>query len=413
MRIPPPGPRPDHPDGPAAWRRLIVAVLLATFGGIGLWSTVVVLPTIQAEFGVSRGGASGPYALTLLGFAIGGVMMGRLADKLGIVRPVILGAVVLGAGYVLAAFTQSYWQFLAVQCLLIGMLGSSVTFGPLVADITHWFVRRRGIAVAIVASGNYLAGAVWPPILQYGIETVGWRQTHIYAGIFLVVTMVPLALLLRNKARTSDAPSASSAPASKPSPVPLPVLQVLLVVAGLACCVAMAMPQVHMIAYCLDLGYGAASGAEMLSIMLGLGVVSRLISGLLADRIGGLSTLLLGSSLQCLALMLYLPFEGLASLYLISALFGLSQGGIVPSYALVVRDYFPANEAATRVTLVLMATVGGMALGGWLSGVIYDLTGSYQMAFLNGIAWNLVNMAIAGWLLIYRMRPPVRAATAS
>lgn len=409
MHIPPPGPRPDQPDSAAAWRRLVVAILLATLGGIGLWSTVVVLPAIQVEFGVSRGGASGPFAMTLLGFAIGGVFMGRLADKLGIMRPVILGALVLGTGYVLAAFTQSYWQFLAVQCVLIGMLGSSVTFGPLVADITHWFVRRRGIAVAIVASGNYLAGAIWPPILQYGIDTIGWRQTHIYVGIFLVLTMIPLALLMRNKTRTSDRRSASPAPALKQSPVPLPTLQVMLVIAGLACCVAMAMPQVHMIAYCVDLGYGAASGAEMLSIMLGLGVVSRLVSGLLADRIGGLATLLLGSSLQCLALMFYLPFDGLASLYLVSALFGLSQGGIVPSYALVVRDYFPANEAATRVTLVLMATVGGMALGGWLSGVIYDFTGSYHVAFLNGIAWNLVNMAIAGWLLVYRMRPPVQA----
>jgi MFS family permease len=178
----------------------------------------------------------------------------------------------------------------------------------------------------------------------------------------------------------------------------------MLVLAGLACCVAMSMPQVHMIAYCGDLGYGPARGAEMLSLMLGFGVVSRLTSGFIADKIGGTGTLIVGSTLQCLALLLYLPFDGLMSLYVISALFGLSQGGIVPSYALIVRDYFPAREAGARVGLVLMATTTGMALGGWMSGEIFDLTGSYQAAFLNGIAWNLLNMGIAFWLLMSRRR---------
>lgn len=180
-----------------------------------------------------------------------------------------------------------------------------------------------------------------------------------------------------------------------------PTLQVLLVIAGLACCIAMSMPQVHIVAYCGELGYGVARGAEMLSLMLGLGVVSRLASGLIADRIGGVGTLILGSTLQCLALIFYLPFDGLT---FVSALFGLSQGGIVPSYALIVREYFPAREAGARVSLVLMATVVGMAAGGWMSGAIYDLTGSYQAAFLNGIAWNLVNMSIALWLLMGRLR---------
>ncbi len=388
-----------------AWRRLIVCLILATIGGTGLWSSVVVLPVIQEEFGVNRGGASLPFTLTMVGFAFGGILMGRLADRVGIVIPVILGAVLLGAGYALASFAQSYWQFLAFQCVLIGMLGSSVTFGPLVADITHWFVRRRGIAVAIVASGNYLAGALWPPVLQYGIDAVGWRQTHLLVGLFVVVTMIPLALLLIRKTSPRSHTRAAHAQALHPSPVPLPVLQILLITAGVACCVAMAMPQVHMVAYCVDLGYGAARGAELLSLMLALGVVSRLISGFVADKIGGLATLLIGSSLQCLALMFYLPFDGLVSLYMVSALFGLSQGGIVPSYALVVRDYFPAEQAATRITTVLMATVLGMALGGWMSGVIYDLAGSYELAFINGIGWNLLNMSIAGWLLITRMRP--------
>jgi MFS family permease len=396
----------EQPDSAYAWRRLAASLALSTLGGIGLWSAIVALPAIQAEFGVDRGDASLPYTATMVGFAVGGVLMGRLADRFGVTLPVLLGALMLGTGYVAAASATSLWQFMLAQALLIGLLGSSATFGPLVADVSLWFVRRRGIAVAIVASGNYLAGTIWPPLLQSAIEAVGWRQAHMGIGALCVVTMVPLALTLRRRAPVED----SSAPLSardiastlRMSPG---TLQALLVVAGLACCIAMSMPQVHIVAYCGDLGYGPARGAEMLSLMLGLGVVSRLASGLIADRIGGVGTLILGSTLQCLALLFYLPFDGLTSLYVVSALFGLSQGGIVPSYALIVRQYFPAREAGARVSLVLMATVAGMAIGGWMSGAIYDLTGSYQAAFLNGIAWNLLNMSIALWLLLGHLRP--------
>jgi MFS family permease len=176
-------------------------------------------------------------------------------------------------------------------------------------------------------------------------------------------------------------------------------LQAVLILAGLSCCIAMSMPQVHIVAYCGDLGYGAARGAQMLSLMLGFGIVSRLASGWIVDHIGGVRTLLLGSSLQMLALALFLGFDGMASLYVISALFGLFQGGIVPSYAIIVREYFPAQEAGARVGAVFMATLFGMALGGWISGAIFDLTGSYDAAFVNGLLWNLVNVAIAAWLL--------------
>ncbi len=404
-RIPPPAPRPIQVDGPEAWRRLAIALLAATIGGVGLWSTVVVLPLIQQDFGVDRGGASLPFAMTMLGFAAGGIFMGRLSDKFGITLPMILGAVVLCGGYALSAAASSYWEFLIVHSLFVGMLGSSVTFGPLVADITHWFKKRRGIAVAICASGNYLAGTVWPPLLQLGFDSIGWRQTFMGVAVVCVVTLVPLALLLRKRHKPEGGTSSADQQPTFSPPAPLPVLQILLVVAGIACCVAMAMPQVHMVAYCIDLGYGASTGTELLSLMLGLGVVSRLISGLVADRIGGVATLLIGSTLQCFALMLYLPFDGLVSLYVVSALFGLSQGGIVPSYALIVRDYFPAAQAATRISLVVTATVGGMALGGWMSGFIYDLTGSYDTAFINGVAWNVLNMGLAAWLLMSRMRP--------
>ncbi len=386
--------------------RLLASLALSTIGGMGLWSVVVALPVIEAEFGVDRGDASLPYTATMVGFAFGGVVMGRLADRFGIMVPVMLGACMLGIGYVAAAQATSLWQFMLAQALLIGLLGSSATFGPLVADVSLWFRKRRGIAVAVVASGNYLAGTIWPPLLQAAIATFGWRHAHMAIGFFCVVTMVPLALVLRRRPPLEDIRIAGPArvfpnlAAASPS-----ALQALLVVAGLGCCIAMSMPQVHIVAYCGDLGYGPARGAEMLSLMLGFGVVSRLGSGLIADRIGGIRTLLLGSTLQCLALVFYLPFDGLTPLYIVSALFGLAQGGIVPSYALIVRDHFPAREAGARVSLVLMATVLGMALGGWMAGAIYDLTGSYQAAFLNGIAWNLLNMSIAFWLLLTHPRP--------
>ncbi len=398
-----PQPGGEQPDSRYAWRRLAIALGLATIGGIGLWSVVVTLPAIEAEFGVDRGSASIPYFATMVGFAFGGVLMGRLTDKFGVRTPVILGAISISVGYIAASTATSMWQFILAQAVLIGMFGSSSTFGPLVADVTLWFVRRCGIAVAIVASGNYLAGTIWPPVLQYAIDLYGWRMAHLGIGVFCLIAMLPLALALGKRTVADETEIRASARhmVAKMQMSPSKI-QALIIVAGFACCMAMAMPQVHIVAYCGDLGYGVARGAEMLSLMLGFGIVSRLVSGWIADRIGGLRTLLLGSTLQCLALLFYIPFDGLASLYIVSAFFGLAQGGIVPSYALIVREYFPAREAGARVSLVLMTTIVGMAVGGWMSGEIYDLTGSYRMAFINGIAFNLINMSIAFWLLAGR-----------
>ncbi|MGF1651517.1 MAG: MFS transporter, partial [Hyphomicrobiaceae bacterium] len=356
-------------DSAYAWRRLIVSLLIATVSGVGFWSTVVVLPAIEVEFGITRADASLPYTATLIGFAIGGVAYGWVVDRIGIAIPVAIGGVMLGLGYIATAFAENTWQFVIAQGVLIGMLGSAVGFGPLVADVSLWFKRRRGIAIALVASGNYIAGAVWPPIIQHLTSAYDWRVAHMVMGVVCVVVMVGLAPLLRRRPPSITLAPGVTAPAEQlvPMPVSKTALQALLVIAGISCCIAMSMPQVHIVAYCVDLGFGPARGAEMLSIMLGLGVVSRIASGLLADRIGGLMTLIIGSMLQAIALSFYLPFDGLASLYLVSALFGLAQGGIVPSYALVVREYYPAREAASRVSFVLMSTVGGMALGGWLS----------------------------------------------
>lgn len=408
-------------DSRYAWFRLTVSLVLMTIGSCGMYVVIVVLPAVQAEFGVARGEASLPYTLTMIGFGVGGIVMGRLADRFGIIVPVVIGTVALALGFVVAAYAPSLLWFAIAQGVLIGLLGSSATFAPLLTDTSFWFLRRRGIAVAICASGNYLAGAVWPPIVQSFVESVGWRPTYIGVGLFCLVTMLPLAMLLRARrpeatslpvsAREIERVAAGEALAPGPA-LALPAaiaerplgmsagnLQMLLCVAGVACCVAMSMPQVHIVAYCADLGYGPARGAEMLSLMLGFGIVSRLASGLICDRIGGLRTLLLGSVLQGIALLLFLPFESLGSLYVISALFGLFQGGIVPSYAIIVREYFSPRQAGERVGAVLTATMFGMALGGWLSGAIFDLTGSYDAAFINGIGWNALNVAIMIWLL--------------
>lgn len=375
-----------------AWMRLAISVLMATIGGAGLWAVVVVLPAVQAEFGVDRATASMPYTATMVGFAVGNVLVGRAIDRLGYWIPALVSSVALCAGFLLASLTTSILAFTLVQGLFIGV-GSSAIFGPLIADISHWFNRRRGVAVTVAASGNYLAGAVWPTAMPYVMQSEGWRFTYALIGVVCLVTMVPLILMLR---RRSPREASSGALGSRPvQPISLSPsqLQALLVVAGFGCCMAMSMPQVHIVAYCMDLGYGVAHGADMLSIMLAAGVVSRIGSGFLADRIGAVKTLLIGSALQGLSLFFYIPFDGLASLYVVSLVFGLSQGGIVPCYAIIVRDYMPAKEAGQRVGIVMMATIFGMAVGGWMSGWIYDLTGSYAAAFLNGIAWNLVNLA--------------------
>jgi MFS family permease len=387
------------PDSRYGWLRLALAVGLSTIGGVGMWSVVVVLPAVGAEFGVDRASASLPYSLTMIGFALGGVLMGRLADRFGVTVPVCLGALALGCGYALSALTTSLWQFSLVHGVLIGFLGTSATFSPLIADISHWFERRRGIAIAICASGNYLAGTFWPPVVQHLVDANGWRPTHLAIGLFCVATMLPLAFGLRRRPPSRQETGQQGAARRTSSRVSPGFVQVLLVVAGLSCCVAMSMPQVHIVAYCGDLGYGVARGAEMLSLMLGFGIVSRIGSGWIADQIGGVATLLLGSVLQGAALFLYVWFDGLTSLYIISALFGLFQGGIVPSYALIVREYFPPAEAGTRVGIVIMATLFGMALGGWMSGLIFDLTGSYRMAFTNGLLWNLLNIGTVAWLM--------------
>lgn len=391
-------------DSRYSWTRLGLTLLIGTVINTGMWAVIVIMPAVEVEFGGSRAMASLPYMLTMIGFAIGNYVIGRAVDLFGVTSALVFAAVLTAVGYGLATLASSLLMLSLVQ-LLIGF-ASAVGFGPLIADISHWFVRRRGIAVAITASGNYLSGAIWPIVLAAVLQDSGWRAVYIVMAVVTLVIVIPLAFALRRPVPDAAKTAANEASLRNASSAGLSprALQYLLGIAGIGCCVAMSMPQVHIVALCVGMGFGPAVGAQMLSLMLLGGVASRIVSGLLADRLGGVRTVLIGSVLQCIALFLYLPAGDMVSLYLVSLVFGLSQGGIVPSYALIVREYMPAREAGSRVGFVLMTTILGMALGGWMSGWIYDLSGSYTLAFVNGIVWNGMNIAIMLWLLV-RSRP--------
>ncbi|UWR04460.1 MFS transporter [Ruegeria conchae] len=395
-----------HPihDSRYSWLRLLITLAIATVVNVGMWAVVVVMPAIEAEFGAGRAAASMPYTLTMIGFAFGNMWLGKLVDNLGVTKALIGAALLSALSYLLATLAPNI-ALLSVAHLLLG-LGTSIGFGPLIADISHWFMRRRGIAVALVASGNYLSGAIWPTLLSGILQREGWQQVYLSLALITLVVVIPLSLLLRRQVPVDAHSTAAAAAEIKAQSVGFSprTLQYILGLAGIGCCVAMSMPQVHIVSYCVGLGYGPTVGAEMLSLMLLGGVVSRVISGLVADQLGGLTTLLIGSVLQCIALFLFLPYDGMVSLYVVSMLFGLAQGGIVPSYALVVREYMPPQEAGARVGFVMMMTILGMALGGWMSGWIYDVTGNYQLAFINGIVWNGMNIAIL-LMLLKRSRP--------
>jgi MFS family permease len=380
-------------DSAYSWRRLVLSVLISTVGSIGMWAIILVLPAVQKDFGIDRADASLAYSATMIGFAFGNFALGWFIDRFGIYLVLIIAALLQAVGFELAALSNNIWVFSAIQGSMIG-ISTAVTFGPLIADVSHWFHRRRGVAIAAIASGNYLAGSIWPFFLGPILAGQGWRFTYFIIALVITAIMVPLSFFLRRRPPHQTSGHQLQKSTTRVIRLSPRALLILLAIAGVGCCVAMSMPQVHIVALCADLGYGVAVGGQMLSLMLAGGIVSRLISGWLADHIGGVKTLLIGSVLQCIALFLYIPFDGLVSLYVVSLIFGLSQGGIVPSYAIIVREYLPAKQAGESVGLVIMATVFGMAFGGWLSGWIYDQTFSYQAAFINGIVWNFLNIAI-------------------
>lgn len=387
-------------DSGSAWLRLSVVLVMSVVVGVGMWSIVVILPAVQVDLGLTRSQASLPYAFTMIGYGLGGIFFGRFSDKHGIYKTVVAGIMLMSIGYVTASFATGVWLLCVSQGLLIGV-GTSTTFAPLIAHVSHWFDRRKGAAVGIIASGQYLSGAIWPTILELGVQDLGWQQTYWFVGVVVLVLALPLSIVLKRVPFAHKSSPVSRDDLDKKSwPVSQAWLIVLLMVSIFCCCIAMSMPQVHMVAFCGDLGFGAATGAKMLSVMLAFGVASRLGFGWLSDHIGGLKTAVIGVFLQGIGLTLFLLFDTLVSLYVISALFGLFQGGIVPAYALAVREHFPQRVAGERVGMVMMASLLGMAIGGWMPGYLFDLTGSYDFAFMNGLVWNTLPLFIVGWLII-------------
>ncbi len=388
-------------DSHLAWIRLFLVCLMCLIGCVGMWSVVIIMPSIQNEFNVDRSVSTIPYILTMIGFGIGNVLIGRYVDKEGIFKPIIFAFVILIFIYFISSLASniimlSLFQFVLGFC-------SATFFGPMMADITKFFEKKKGLAVSIVASSQHLAGAIWPILLKFFLNEGSWKSAHIFIGIFCIILIPPICYFIFNM-RLEDRSKIANILESKKSNYKLPFsnkkLQILLMIAGIGCCVSMSTPQVHIIPLCIDNGFTMEIGSSILSIMLFCAAVSRIIYGLIADKIGPIETLLLASSLQALTIFLYIPFNDLKSLYIISILFGLVQGGIVPSYALIINKYLPNNEGAERVGLVILMTVIGMSIGGWMSGKIFDLTNSYTLGFFNSFIWNLFNIIIIIYILI-------------
>ena len=390
-------------DSQQAWFRLAIIFTMSVIGTAGMWSVVIILPNIQSEFALDRAASTYPYVATMFGYGIGNVIIGRMLDRIGIKKPIIFALSLLVASYILSIFVRDVF-FLSIIQFFLGF-SAAAFFGPMMADISNYFYRRKGLAVSLVASGQHLCGAIWPFLIKDFLLDGDWRNAHLFIAIVCSILIPILFYLLGNKKPKIDLnQNLSSRKEDINSKVKLSIsnkrVQVLLMFAGVFCCVAMAVPQVHIVPLCIDNGYGLAVGTEILSFMLFAAVASRVIFGFLSDKIGPIQTLLLGSSLQAISLTMFLPFNSQLSLYIVAIFFGLSQGGIVPIYAVIISKFLPSNEVAERVGLLIFATIVGMSLGGWLSGEIYDFTKSYKLAFINGIFWNLINLCIMVYLFI-------------
>lgn len=390
-------------DSQQAWFRLAIIFTMSVIGTAGMWSVVIILPNIQSEFALDRAASTYPYVATMFGYGIGNVIIGRMLDRIGIAKPIIFALSLLVASYILSIFVKDVF-FLSISQFFLGF-SAAAFFGPMMADISNYFYRRKGLAVSLVASGQHLCGAIWPFLIKDFLLEGDWRNAHLFIAIVCSILIPILFFLLGNKKPKIDIDqNLSSRKEDINSKVKLSIsnkqIQILLMFAGVFCCVAMSMPQVHIVPLCIDNGYGLAVGTEILSFMLFAAVASRVIFGFLSDKIGPIQTLILGSSLQAISLTMFLPFNSQLSLYIVAIFFGLSQGGIVPIYAVIISKFLPSNEVAERVGLLIFATIVGMSLGGWLSGEIYDFTKSYKLAFINGIFWNIINLCIMVYLFI-------------
>ena len=407
-------PVPASIERPYGWVIALASMLMMTVGIGATYLVVVALKPIAAEFGWPRAVPSLCYAFVMLGSGLGGLMMGRWADRAGMGPPAMLGACSVAFGAWLASRSDSAAMLYLAHGVFMGFFGNGAFIAPLLANATRWFDRRRGVAVGLVASGQSLAGAIWPPLLRYLTDGFGWRSAFAIYAVAALVMLLPLALLLRRPPPAPHGGGAQSGTAWDRRALgwPAELVLVTLCLAIVGCCVAMAMPMVHLIAYATDLGHSGARAAEMLSLLLACAFVSRLLFGLLIDRIGGLWSLFIGSLGQALVLAGFAYVESFLGLYAISALFGLVFGGIVPCYAIIVRELFPGSQAGWRIGAVILFGTVGMALGGWLGGLIFDLTGAYRAAFLVGVAFNLGNLSLIATLLLRQTQRGERAVPA-
>ncbi len=384
-------------ERPYGWVIVGASLLLMGIGNGGLYVSVVALKLIAAEFDWPRSIPSLGYSLAVLGMGFGGILMGRWSDRSGVVPPAMLAAVAIPLGAYMASFSQGVWGFVAAHAVLIGFFGIAGVFAPLMANVTRWFDNRRGLAVGIVGAGQALAGAVWPPVFRLLNDAVGWRDTFVFFALFALATMAPLILLLRPRPpAVSDADALAARGGDDASILGFDknVVHGMLCFAGVGCCVAMAVPMVHIVAHATDLGYSHARAAELLAALLGSAFISRLIWGAVSDRIGGLGTLMYGSLCQALVLAMFVFTDSLPGLYLASVLFGLGFGGIVPAYTVIVRELFPVAEIGWRIGVIYLFSTVGMAIGGVVGGTVFDLSGGYAIAFVVGILFNLGNLAL-------------------
>ena len=393
-------------ESKASWVVACVALLALMMGFGSAWITAIALKDIAAEVNGTRSIPALASAVVWLGSGFGGIMMGQIADRVGTRWTVAFGALMIACGLAISSLGPS-WPLWIGHGLFIGLIGLGGINAPMYIYVSRWFDRRRGSALALISSGTYLAGALWPPIFERAIATIGWRETMLWYALFECVLIVPLALIFFGKPPEVIVPPAKPMPGAAPVRIlgwPPNAVFAMMCVASIMCCVPMAMPQQHLVAFCSDLGITRSVGAVMLSVLLGTAFISRQIWGAISDRIGGLSTVLIGSAWQCLAMTCFLLTQDETGLFLVAAAFGLGFSGIIPAYVLALREMFPASEASWRIPTLLMFTAVGMAAGGWLAGLLYDYFGYYLPAFATGVGANVLNILIVGTLVIQRRR---------
>jgi MFS family permease len=377
--------------------------MMMAFGAA--WITAVALKDIAGEVGGARSIPALASALAWLGSGTGGILMGRIADRVGTRWTVICGGLMIGIGLAISTLGAP-WPLWIGHGLFIGLIGLGGINAPLYIYVSRWFDRRRGSALALISSGSYLAGAVWPPVFERAIAGFGWRQTMLWYAVAEIVVIVPLAAIyFRRPPEEFHAATASGAGVGHARLLGLPrnVVFAMMCGAGVLCCIPMAMPQGHLVAFCSDLGISRSMGALMLSVLLGTAFLSRQIWGVISDRIGGLATVLIGSVWQAASMVSFLFTQNEAGLFTVAAAFGLGFSGIIPAYVLAVRELFPASEASWRIPTLLLFSGFGMAAGGWIAGLLYDHFGYYAPAFAAGVGANVLNILVVG-VLVARQR---------